>query len=205
MWTLIKREIDDCRVFFVAGVAHAVFVILVLISSLSGGLNIGAGAGPLFLLVGMLLFCGMGAGQMYMDRTRGISCFLSTLSVTRGAIFTARVITGVLLILVTLVPMAAGGVIVLKVVLQPIPAYQTMFLDIARTVFLLSLACYSLGLLTGWAPGRVIPTLGGATLTFILMPIVIIKGFGVETAAILVLLTVAALLRSRQHFVSTSF
>ncbi len=206
MWTLIKREIDDCRVFFVAGIAYAVCVILVLISTVYSGMAVKAlsSTSPTILFFGMLIFCGMGAGQMYMDRTRRISCFLSTLAVTRGAIFTARVITGLLLILMTLVPVAAAGFIVVKVVLPPIPAYQMVFADVGRTVFLLGLACYCLGLLTGWAPGRVIPTLGGATLTFILVPIIVIKGFGTETAAILIALTAVSLIRSRQHFISTS-
>ncbi|HPD46310.1 MAG TPA: hypothetical protein P5279_06580 [Anaerohalosphaeraceae bacterium] len=207
MWTLIKREIDDSRAFFITGAAYTISIIVFVISNVySGGLSSKSMSGwPILpmLVWAMVLFSGMGAKQMYMDKTRRISCFLSTLAVTRSAIFTARVITGVLLIVMTLLPVTAAWIIILKVVMPPIPLYQAMFVAGVRTVLLLSLASYSLGLLTGWAPGRVVPVLGGTTLALILIPLVILKGSGMETAVILVLVTAVSLIRSRQHFIST--
>ncbi len=206
MWTLIKREMDDCRVFFVAAVSYAVFVILILISAVySAGMSMDyvKSASPVLVLTGMMLFCLMGAGQMYLDRTRRISCFLSTLAVTRSNIFAARVITGLLLISLTIAPIAAAGMVIVSVLYEPIPVYQRMFGEIAGTVCVLSIASYCLGLLTGWARGRVLSVLGGAVLTFVLAPVVVIKGFGAETVILLSAFIVISLIRSRQVYVST--
>lgn len=206
MWTLIKREMDDCRVFFVAAVGYAVCVILILISAVySAGMSMSyvKSASPVMLLTGMVLFCLMGAGQMYLDRTRRISCFLSTLAVTRSRIFVARVITGLLLIFLTIAPIAAAGMVIVRVLYEPIPVYQRMFGELVGTVFVLSIAAYSLGLLTGWARGRVLSVLGGAVLTFVLAPVVVIKGFGAETVILLSAFIVISLIRSRQIYAST--
>ncbi len=206
MWTLIKREMDDCRVFFAAAVGYAVFVILILISAIySAGMSMDyvKSASPVLLLTGMMLFCVMGAGQMYMDRTRRISCFLSTLAVTRANIFAARVITGLLLILSTIVPIAAAAMVIVRLLYEPIPVYQRMFWELTGTVSVLSVAAYCLGLLTGWARGRILPALGGAVLTFVLAPVVAIKGFGAETLILLSAFIVISLIRSRQVYVST--
>ena len=206
MWTLIKREMDDCRVFFVAAVGYAVLVILILISAVySAGMSMDyvKSASPVLLLTGMMLFCFMGAGQMYLDRTRRISCFLSTLAVTRPSLFAARVITGLLLIFSTIVPIAAAGMVIVRVLYEPIPVYRRMFWELAVTVSVLSIAAYCLGLLTGWARGRILPVLGGAVLTFVLAPVVAIKGFGAETVILLSAFIVISLIRSRQVYVST--
>lgn len=206
MWTLIKREMDDCRVFFVAAVGYAVFVILILISAVySAGMSMDyvKSASPVLLLTGMMLFCLMGAGQMYLDRTRKISCFLSTLAVTRPNIFAARVITGLLLIVSTIVPIAAAGMVIVRVLYEPIPVYQRMFWELVGTVSVLSVAGYCVGLLTGWARGRILPALGGVVLTFVLAPVVAIKGFGAETVILLSVFIVISLIRSRQVYVST--
>ncbi len=206
MWTLIKREMDDCRVFFAAAVGYAVFVILILISAVYSagmGMDYVWSASPVLLLTGMMLFCLMGAGQMYLDRTRKISCFLSTLAVTRPNIFAARVITGLLLIVSTIVPIAAAGMVIVRVLCEPIPVYQRMFWELTGTVSVLSVAGYCVGLLTGWARGRILPALGGVVLTFVLAPVVAIKGFGAETLILLSAFIVISLIRSRQVYVST--
>ena len=206
MWTLIKREMDDCRVFFVAAVSYAVIVILILISAVYSagmGMDYVWSASPVLLLTGMMLFCAMGAGQMYLDRTRRISCFLSTLAVTRPNIFAARVITGLLLIFLTIAPIAAAGMVIVRVLCEPIPVYQRMFRELTCTVSVLSVAAYCVGLLTGWARGRILSALGGAVLTFVLAPVVVIKGFGAETVILLSVFIVISLIRSRQVYVST--
>lgn len=206
MWTLIKREMDDCRVFFAAAVGYAVFVILILISAVYSagmGMDYVRSASPVLLLTGMMLFCLMGAGQMYLDRTRKISCFLSTLAVTRPNIFAARVITGLLLIVSTIVPIAAAGMVIVRVLCEPIPVYQRMFWELTGIVSVLSVAGYCLGLLTGWARGRIMSVFGGVVLTFVLAPVVAIKGFGAETVILLSAFIVISLIRSRQVYVST--
>ena len=209
MFALVKREIRDHVIYIIVAAALSAILIIALIT-------IAYHEGPQtakwipeepiipFFALTMLGFCAMGVSQMYMDRTRRISAFVSTLSVTRTHILLARIITGTLTILVLFVPLIVTLVILLRIFSPSIPMYAGILFDISTTALLMTFACYCLGLLTGWSPNKVTPTLGALLLTCVLVPLVIIKGFGWEIAVILFIFISASLIRTWQAFTSQS-
>lgn len=208
MFTLIKREIQDHLVYFIGAAAFSVVFIIIsvfLIHSYDHRypevFSIGFGVPAVIVIIG---FCGLGASQMYLDRTRKISAFLSTLAVSRGRILLARIITGILVILTLLVPLTITAVTLLRLYVPPVLIYPGMVFEIFVAVFLMAFACYCIGLQTGWNSGKIIPTLGGIALTCIFVPLILIKGFGVHIVVILVLFIIASLIRTWHTFMSTS-
>ncbi len=207
MLALIKREIQDHILYFIAAIISTVVWVALLsvaaynLGDIESGILAALSMPTLIILV--IVFSAMGVTQMYLDRNRRISAFLSVLPVTRSRILTARIITGLLAILIVLVPVtiAAG---VLCHLLPPVPIYGGVISEIATTVFLLLFACYCLGLLTGWTASKVTPTFGALGLNLILFTLVIIKGFGPEIRLLLVLVIAACLIRTWHKFVSTS-
>ncbi len=206
MFTLIKREIED-HIAFLLGAAIATAILTVLLISAVYGYDhpkdIPVYASGLLMPVIIVLVIGlpaMGASQMYTDRTRRISAFLSGLPVTRSQILVARIVTGVLAILIVLVPLTITGTVLRSLLLPPIPIYPGLIADMSVTGFLMVFACYCLGLQTGWTSSKLTPTLGGLALTFVLIPLIVVKGFGSHTTVILVLFIIASLVRTWQKF-----
>ena len=209
MYALIKREIQDHIAYFVgAAIFSAVFIIISVSLTHSNDTEdpsiFAIGLGTPVATVVILGFCAMGATQMYLDKTRKISAFLSTLAVSRSRILLARIITGILAILTLLVPLAVTAVVLSHLSNPPIPMYPGMVFETFTAAFLMAFACYCLGLLTGWNSSKITPTLGGIVLTCILVPLIFVKGFGVHIVVILVLFIIASLLRARHTFMTTS-
>lgn len=208
MFALIKREIQDHLVYFIAALVCSGLLAIVLTQAVFSydsrnppvvaiGLGVALGAIVTFGT------CGMGAGQMYLDKTRRISAFLTTLPVSRNKILLARVAAGILAILILLVPLAVAAIFLVRTFTPPIPLYSGMVLEISTTTFLLTLACYCIGLQTGWNPSAIAPSLGALGLTCIFMLLVVVKGFGAEIVVILVLFITASLLRTWHNFSTT--
>jgi hypothetical protein len=194
------REIEDNRVFFIGTLILAVifsglFFWLLYYGEMDDGPFIIVPIWNAFL--GMLIFCGLGAAQMYWDRTRKISALLATLAVNRKQIFAARVITGFLLVLIGLVPLA--GITITAVLTKSIEvshSVRLLYPEISIPAFLLGFACYCIGLQAGWTSNRLIASLGAMGLSLILIPIILIKGFGWEIYAILISFIAACLIRA---------
>jgi hypothetical protein len=209
MFTLIKREIQDHVLYLIGSVVLAAILIVALTTfAFQQGTRIDwddliVPIIPLAIII-MLGFCAMGVSQMYTDRNRRISGFVSTLPVTRTQILLARIAAGILTILILLVPLVVTTKILISWFEPPIPIYDSIIFDISLTTFLMIFACYCIGLLTGWNPSKVAPTFGALALTCTLMPLVMIKGFGWEITMILVLFIAASLIRTWQTFTSTS-
>jgi len=214
MFALIKREIRDHIVYLILAASLAVIFILVSFSIISKfeyitearydlvGVPVGVGVPAVTIVI--IGICGLGAAQMYSDKTRKISAFLSTLAVSRGRILLARIITGILVILTLLVPLAITAVILLRLYVPPVLIYPGMVFEIFVTVFLMAFACYCIGLQIGWNSNAVTPTLGALFLTGILVPLIIVKGFGLQIVVILVLFIIASLIRTWHTFMTTS-
>ncbi len=209
MFALIKREIQDHIVYFIGAAAFSAIFILISISVIHNYdprypevFSIGFGVPA--VTIAIIAFCAMGATQMYLDKTRKISALLSTLAVSRSRILLARIITGILAILTLLVPLTIAAGILLRLFSPPIPMYPGMVFEISVVVFLMSFACYCIGLQTGWNSNPVTPSLGALFLTCIFVPLILIKGFGFHIVVILVLFIVASLIRTWHTFMTTS-
>jgi len=209
MFTLIKREIEDHIVYFIGAVIVAAILIALLLS-LSTIYTFESKERPLLLVLAIpvilalvLGFSGMGVSQMYTDRNRKISAFLSSLPVTRGQILIARIIAGILAILIVLLPLTVTAKILWRLFAPPIPIFPGLIFDLSVTAFLMAFACYCLGLQTGWTSSRITPTLGGLVLTCILVPLIVVKGFGLQIKIILIVFIIASLIRTWQKFKST--
>jgi len=94
MFTLIKREIEDHLAHFLAAVILSVIIVVLSIWAIYNYYravrpwafpNALSTAVVVALVLALGLFA-MGAGQMYMDRTRRVSAFLSVLPVSRRRI-----------------------------------------------------------------------------------------------------------------------
>ena len=212
MLTLIKREITDHNVYFLGAViltsillcltVFAAYKIVYQYDHEDAVTYIGLSLPVIMML--MIGFSGMGVSQMYTDRARKISAFLSTLPVSRNQILLARIITGILVILIIVLPFIITSMVMTYLFASPIPFFPGMIFDIFVAIFLLGFACYCLGLMTGWTAGKIAPTLGCLGLTFILTTLIIVKGFGPSAKGILIMIIVACLIRTWQKFTSTS-
>jgi ABC-type transport system involved in multi-copper enzyme maturation permease subunit len=198
------REIEDNRVFFFGVLLLAVILSVLFVWLLYYGTT---DDGPFILvpvlntILGALIFCAMGAGQMYLDRTKKISALLATLAVSRGQIFAARVIAGSLLVLIGLAPLAETTVTaVFAKSIDPAHSVRLIYPDVVLPLFLLGFACYCIGLQAGWTSNKVMPTLGSLVMSVFLITAVLIKGFGWEIYVILVLLIAACLIRAWRTF-----
>lgn len=213
MLALIKREIDDHMVFFVvAAIAAFVFVftlvrleIPVINSKLPVGIPITAYSILFWFLPALsVASAALGAAQMYSDKNKKISTFLSTLATTRRQILTAKIITGVLWILFALLPLAIAQTILLHIFPRLVPIDITFLVKAFVLTFLASLACYALGLQMGWNSNKLFPTLGSIALAPLLLGVIVIKGVCIETAVLLLLFAASMILRTWKRFISTS-
>jgi len=91
-----------------------------------------------------------------------------------------------------------------RLIAPPIPIFAGYIADIFTTIFLMVLACYCLGLLTGWTANKITPTFGALGLDLVLVSLVFVKGFGPDIKFLLVLVIVACLIRTWHKFMSTS-
>jgi hypothetical protein len=208
MFTLIKREIRDHIVYFLGAAILTAILIIIIVSVVynigRGDYGVYAGFSLPMSVILMIGFSGMGISQMYTDRARRISAFLSALPVSRNQILLARIVTGILAILTVVLPLITTSMAMGYLFAPPIPVFSGMIFDIFIVIFLLGFACYCLGLMTGWTAGKIAPTLGCLALTFILTSLIIVKGFGPCTKGILILIIFACLIRTWQKFITTS-
>ncbi len=211
MFALIKREIRDHLVYFIGAAVFSAIFIIVSIPLITGYdrrnppvFSVGFGIPALTIVI--FGICGMGATQMYLDRTRKISALLSTLAVSRNRILLARIITGILAILILLVPLTIAAAILVRLYTLhiPFPMFGGMVFEISVTVFLMAFACYCIGLQSGWNSNPITPSLGALGLTCIFVPLILVKGFGLYIAVILVLFIIASLIRTWHTFMTTS-
>jgi len=147
---------------------------------------------------------GMGVSQMYFDRNKKISAFLSTLPVTRSKILTARICAGILAISLFFLPLIITTWILHPLLALPVPILDNVFFDIYSVGLLMVVACYCIGLQTGWTTSRILPSLGGFLLTCILVTIIIAKGLNIQISLLLIIFIIASIIRVRQTFTSTS-
>ncbi len=208
MFALIKREIQDHLVYFIAAAVISTLFVILILSVAYGTENEGVDDAFIVLLIPLTLIsalgtAGMGSAQMYTDKNKKISAFISTLAVTRRQILFARILSGLFVILLLLVPVAIAFQILVNLLNPPIPLYTGVVRDIFVAGLLVSFACYCLGLQTGFTSNKLVPALGALGLSLILLPLLLIKGFGLHTVIILLAFIVCSLVRTWNRFMST--
>ena len=219
MLTLIKREIQDILLYLILPyLALAILIISLAWHTASHySYNLGSSSSPFYaisntmaeaiwlpLIILPLISAGFGSYQMCSDRIRKISTFLSTLATTRNRILAARIITGVSFILTILLPLAATYVLLYIIYPRIVPGASTFFVPRFVIILLASVAAYSIGMLLGQGSKMFIAFSGSILLLAVLAAIIIIKGFGLQSCVILVLIAVAAFIRTWQKFVTTA-
>jgi len=230
MLALIKREIEDNVVLFILAVVAMVFFgvistsmsLKMIISSnppigvISTGTSVRMILStppigipmPMYsifaplLPVAALLITLFGARQMYSDKTKKTSAFLSTLTTTRQRIFIARIIAGLLWVLIVLVPIAVADIVLLKLYPRLVPVDIGLLVRLFSISLFVCLACYALGLQLGFQNNRILSALGLILIWPVLVSTVIIKGLGLETVVILLLFIAASLVRTWQKFMA---
>jgi len=206
--TLMKREIIDHAAYFVGAVLLSgltTFMMATMILSMEARelQNVVPGASIPVVLLAVVGLCGLGVSQMYTDRTRKISALLIVLPTTRWQIFLARVAAGFLVVLILLVPLAIACAILIDMRTEQVPLYAGVLGDIWRSVFLICLACYAVGLYAGWDRRSLAPTLSVLPVAMLIPLLVIIKGFGLEVAGLLLIFTAACLAATWCRFSSS--
>jgi hypothetical protein len=203
--TLITREIRDNILYTLAPCTVSVMAIGCMIYASFARIGTAAIIYPtLLLLVSFVGFTVLGAAQMYSDRVNRISSLLSTLAVTRHRILAARVLVGILAVLLATVPVMVTTVILLRLFVPPLEFYRRMVMEISLTAVLMGIACYFVGLLVGWTANRAWLLLGGSILLILCVSLVGVKGFGPEAMLILLVFGTAALVRTWHKFTSVS-
>ena len=207
--TLLKREILDHIAYFVGALVVTALIAGALIS-ITLGLDpsdreiVTVGGLIPTVLVVVTGLCALGVAQMYTDRTRNISAFLTALPATRPQIFTARIAAGVLAVLILLIPVTIAAAVVLNLGSDEVPLYRGILPEMFLSVFLMCLACYGVGIYAGWNRGSLAPTLGVLPIVILVPMLVVIKGFGLDVSAILTLFTLACLTGTWCRFSASS-
>ena len=210
MFALIKREIEDNMMFYLlaallAGLAVAFILMCTFYNESKEFLGIWFIVFLVPVGAGLIGVSALGSSQMYCDRTKKISSFLSTLAVTRWRLFVAKVIAGWLVVFLLLVPVIIAMAVMVSRLIIPVPAVWEIFGDIALVILLVYFAGYSIGLLVGWSKGRFNPVWMVFVLLVIFLPFVLVKGLGTEAVVLLVLFNIASLIRGWQKFAKASF
>jgi len=205
MLTLIRREIHDNLIYALAPCVVSAMAIAAMVYA--GYWGIAAAAfifAPLLLLVSFTGLSVLGAAQMHADRTSRTSTLLSTLAATRHRILAARILVGLLVILLATVPVILTAVILLQAFLPPLELYQPMLVEIPVSAVLLGTACYGVGLLVGWTANWAWLVLGNFFLLLLCVSLVAVKGFGPPAMLLLAVFIVAVLVHTWHKFTSAS-
>ena len=213
MLTLIKREFSAVLPFLALPLLFAFLVITAVISQTVYRMPHMPSTGissimykafwmPIFILP--FISAGIGAQQMYSDRSRKISAFLCTLTTSRRRILTARIIVGSSYFLLILLAMAIAYALLLARFPSLVPFDATFLIMLFITAATVNLACYSIGLLIGFSANKFLPILGSILFVAVLIALVIVKGFGLQSNLILLVVAGAAMFRTWQKYSTTS-
>ncbi|MBN1437368.1 MAG: hypothetical protein JW936_09850 [Sedimentisphaerales bacterium] len=213
MLTLIRREVREVRVYLGGVVVLSLLVLFFMMLAFTENVGRvdptiryisspvtavrGDKAFLFFELFLPLVSAGIGAAQMRGDRNKQISTFLCTLATSRGRILIARVMVGALVHLLVLVPVLLMYVIFVCWKHPSIELSDCVgVLGVFAVVVVMNFAAYSVGLMMGWSKSRWFPILGTLVLAIVFVWVLVVKGFGVETVLISLVVACAALVRT---------
>jgi ABC-type transport system involved in multi-copper enzyme maturation permease subunit len=206
MLTLIKREIEDHIAYFAgAAVISAILVLrLIYIGYNFDNDNLSLvdtffPTGFFYAILIVLGLCIMGKSQMSVDRNKKISAFLSTLPVSRRRILAARIIAGLLTILIALVPPAITAQFLLNTFKPPYPVYPYFTIEILSSLFLTTFAIYCIGLMSGFSTNKLAAVIG-IILSLVFLTLIFIKGCSLQSSVIPLLFIAASLIYTWKKF-----
>jgi len=209
MLALIKHEIESIILYLLLPLIVTAGLIIALVSSVALGAGRYPPVGIPRIMFSVFWFpmvflpfiaAGVGAVQMYSDRSKKISTFLCTLATSRWRILAARIIAGVWSFLIVLIGLGLTDLILLRMYPRFVPVDVSHPVRMFGAALLLNLACYALGLQMGWNERKFFPILGSMALCAPLIFLIVIKGLGVEAYLLLALVAVASLARTWQKF-----
>ena len=200
LFTLIKRQIVDSAIYFLAAIVVSAVLVIAIISITFSEELMDLSLYTIILLITAPILFGIGSYilgliHVYSDKTSGITAVLSVLPVTRGRIFLARLVTGTLIILTLLGPLAITGTILWKLLGPPDWLFHNWLADTFIGLSLTSLACYCLGLVASRRAETFVSALRALPLVLILMMLIVIKGFGWPLLVVLLPILAILLLR----------
>lgn len=202
MLALIIREIEDSPVYLLVTsvMAGAMIIFLFSYTKYSGwhGDQI-ISTSVIFSILSCLIFTAFGVSQMYSDKAKGISTFLVTHAVGRSHVFTARLIVGFLIHLLYYGAVTIAILIVIHRKESPTVAFQKLIVNNAIDVFLLSFACYSLGLSVSFTSNK-IKRLLALVLIVLFLSLIIIKGLGIQGTILTSVIILASLVRGWSNY-----
>jgi hypothetical protein len=207
MWTLLKREIEDTWVYLLVVVLIAGGSIAFAEFAQHTATNSdGSGKPILGYVILCLLLLGVGSNRMVVDRTNGISTFFAGHLNTRGQVFTIRIFMGVLLVALFYIPALCWLLWKLSQQAPTLPPNLPTgkLAGMAIFLFLLPLACYSLGLRMGQVNKKIIHNLGSICLGVMLISFAILKGFGFEAVIVLLVLNVSLVYSAWQRYAAAA-
>ena len=215
MLALIKREIEESIAFFlIAAIAVTILVCNLVYKGYMGWMdgqhvqNYGVPSVmyevlPSFILL-PLVAAALGAAQMSTDKNRKVSSFLVTLATTRRRILAAKIIVGVLWLMLAILPVGLADIVLLKVFPMIAVPDAGFLMRIFAVIFSCGMACYCFGLQIGWQSSKVIPALGVIFVSAAMMSLIMVKGISGQTIVIYLLFAAAAMIRTWQKYLSTS-
>lgn len=200
LFTLIKRQIVDNAVYFLAAIVLSVVLIIAIISIILSEELTYLSFYTVFLLIATPILVGIGSYilglvHVYSDKTSGVTATLSVLPIRRGQILIARLVTGILIILMLLGPLAITGAVLWELLGPPDWLFHNWLADTFIGISLMALACYCLGLVAARRAETFTSALRALPLVPILMLLIIIKGFGWPLLAVLLPFLAVSLFR----------
>jgi uncharacterized membrane protein YozB (DUF420 family) len=208
---MVKREMED-HSFLYAGAAIVVVFYIVyaatkILAESPSPPRIGVPPIMYTLLLNLLPWlavaaAGVGAVQMRSDLRANTCTFLSTMATTRRRVLGAKLLAGLIWILVLAVPMALTDLVLLAI--SPRVIRPDLGL-LARMLGVFVLACasgYAIGLDVGLGEKKLVAVFAILVLVPLLLSVILIKGFGAATAAVLGLVAVACLVRAWTRFMT---
>jgi len=210
MFALIKRELDDLSYLLVILVPLMLIPVIYNIYQVYAwhweidNISIQEYIFAAFIITIFLplIMLEIGVSQMHFDRNGKISTFLICLAATRHRIFIAKLSAAVFVIISAVAIMVLLQVLLLLVFPKPLPIVTGLLARVHILTILLSLSCYSLGLLMGNLQ-RIWVMFLALIPAAILAAVIIIKGVGWQSWIILALFTTAAVSCTWQKFLKT--
>ena len=200
LFTLIKRQIVDNAVYFLAAIGVSAVLIIAIISiTLSEDITY-LSLYTVFLIITAPILVGIGSYLLGLvlvnsDKTSGITTTLSVLPIRRGQILIARLVTYTLIILTLLGPVTIIGAILWEFLGPPDWLFHNWLADTFIGISLMALACYCLGLIAARRAETFASALRALPPVPILMLLIVIKGFGWPLLAVLLPFLAVSLFR----------